>query len=267
MSQRSMSLSQSGRRHQMSSTTGKWLVPFKGRNHSGATQQNFLWCFENAYIMDNHRAALWCWLQDVPATERIKLLHIDEHTDTLYSRIDEWLNVLPPLNNLSVEEYLSLNYPTQHGVVSIVRWDNYLSLYLERYREQVEQAIFATHGVGDKPRLKRAIFVEPQHLPGSIDCRLTDEGARWIVNVDLDYFFCDQEGRRRHMFSDEYVTSVFTSIRRCRDLGRVACLTICLTPDEEFTGGWAQAEELCAKACGILGLPFELPLFPPYAKC
>ena len=41
----------------------EWLVPFKGRNRSLSFDQNFLWRKDNIFIMDNHRAALWCWLQ------------------------------------------------------------------------------------------------------------------------------------------------------------------------------------------------------------
>ena len=41
----------------------EWLVPFKGRNTSGIYEQNFLWRDGAVYVMDNHRAALWCWIQ------------------------------------------------------------------------------------------------------------------------------------------------------------------------------------------------------------
>jgi hypothetical protein len=41
----------------------EWIVPFKRRNYSGATHQNFLCRHGNVFVMDNHRAALWCWLQ------------------------------------------------------------------------------------------------------------------------------------------------------------------------------------------------------------
>lgn len=46
-------------------TSGEWLVPFKGRCYSGHYEQNFLWRHGNVYVMDNHRTALWCWLQHV----------------------------------------------------------------------------------------------------------------------------------------------------------------------------------------------------------
>lgn len=243
----------------MKSPPARWLVPFKGRNHSGSVNQNFVWSQGNISIMDNHRAAMWCWLRDVPHRKPVRLLHIDEHYDTLYSRMDEWLAALPALRNLSIEKYLALEYKTDLGAVPLLRWDTYLSIFLERYGSQVREAIFATQGVGDKPRFNNASFPTPNQLPGNIDYWLGCGDEQWIVNVDLDYFFCDQEGTRRRMYSEDYIHTVFAAIHDARKVGRVASLTICLTPDEGYTGGWSNAEELCAEVCEILELKFSLP--------
>lgn len=74
---------------------GEWLVPFRGRNYSGAFTQNFLWKRQNVYVMDNHRAALWCWLQHIDPKQRYSLFHVDQHYDTLASRMTTWLDNLP----------------------------------------------------------------------------------------------------------------------------------------------------------------------------
>jgi hypothetical protein len=79
------------------------------------------------------------------------------------------------------------------------------------------------------------------------------------VNVDLDYFFCDQGGLRKPMFSDQYVAAVFGAIAEMKRAGRIKCLTICLSPDEGYSGSWEQAEQLCSTACQILELQFSLP--------
>ena len=107
----------------MEQTASQWLVPFKGRKPSGRTTQNFLWNSGDVYIMDNHRAALWCWLQKIPLTQRVGLLHIDEHYDTLYSRIDEWKANLPALERLSIDDYLALEYTCKSGTVPIIQWE------------------------------------------------------------------------------------------------------------------------------------------------
>lgn len=237
----------------------QWVVPFKGRNVSLATKQNFLWQTGNVYIMDNHRAAMWCWLQEVSSDEIVLLLHIDEHFDTLYSRMEEWRCHLPELRGLSIDQYLALTFPNGDRTLPLIQWDNYLSLFLELYRQQLRRAIFITHNEGDRPQFESALHPRPEDVPGNLAFYL-DHPERAIVNIDLDYFFCDDDqNRRRLMFSDDYISSVFRSIRAHMDAGRVACLTLCLTPDEGYTGGWAQAEALCARACAILGIEFELP--------
>ncbi|WP_197422399.1 hypothetical protein, partial [Blastomonas sp. CCH5-E3] len=43
--------------------TMRWIVPFKGRNNTGVYNQNFVWNDGHLYVMDNHRAAAWCWAQ------------------------------------------------------------------------------------------------------------------------------------------------------------------------------------------------------------
>ena len=243
---------------------GVWHVPFKGRNYSGAVVQNFLWedSSQPIFIMDNHRAALWCWLQKVRVDEFLNLLHIDEHTDTLYSNIDRWLKELPDLAGMSINDYLVLRTNTGFGETELIRWDNYLSIFLERYGHQIGHSIFATHNNGDKPRLHSSkILAMPRvdELPNNVDFWLSGQDGRWIVNVDLDYFFCDQNDERRQMVSDCYVDALFTGIKPALETGKIAVLSLCLTPDENLTGGWAPAEALCARICGALGVDFYLP--------
>lgn len=41
------------------------LLPFKGRDHSGTYELNFLFKEDKVYIMDNHLAAIWCWTSEL----------------------------------------------------------------------------------------------------------------------------------------------------------------------------------------------------------
>ncbi|MDO8653447.1 MAG: UPF0489 family protein [Undibacterium sp.] len=237
----------------------EWLVPFKGRNPSGSTTQNFLWRQGNVYIMDNHRAALWCWLQEIIETNRVALLHIDEHYDTLYSRIEEWKLHLPSLVGLSIDEYLALEYEAEFGATKIIRWDTYLSLFLECFPNHISKSIFITHKNGDKPRTPHANFPDVWELAANVEYWINDFDGQWVINVDLDYFFCDHNEKQILLFSDEYIDAIFCAIRKCYDAGKVVCITICLTPDDGYTGGWEPAEKLCSRICRILGISFALP--------
>jgi hypothetical protein len=239
--------------------TPSWPIPFRGRNHSGAVEQNFLWQQGNSYVMDNHRAALWCWLQEMQEHDSVGLMHIDEHYDTLYANIQAEIAALPELKNLPVNEYLALTSEVGAQSTPLIRWDNYLSLFLERYGAQVQRSVFVTHKVGDKPRHKYPQYREPRDVPENIDSWMKTPPDQWLVNVDLDYFFCDQGGMRKPMFSDQYVATVFSAIAEMKHAGRIKCLTICLSPDEGCSGSWEQAEQLCSTACEILELQFSLP--------
>jgi hypothetical protein len=138
----------------MTKKTGDWLVPFKGRNESGIYNQNFLWRYGNVYVMDNHRAALWCWLQHVDPRSRHSIFHIDRHNDTLQARLDEWLANLPEsLVDLTIDQYLAFSYvPDVLGrSIPVFRWDNYLSIYFALFGKKVSACYFATHREGDQP--------------------------------------------------------------------------------------------------------------------
>lgn len=39
----------------------------------------FLWKTDNVYVMDNHLAAAWYWMQECKADSRYNFLHIDRH--------------------------------------------------------------------------------------------------------------------------------------------------------------------------------------------
>jgi len=132
----------------------EFILPFRGRNLSGTYDNNLLWRFGSTYIMDNHGVALWCWLQHIDNVSKCELLHIDQHYDCLSSRIEEWLEALPPnLNNLTFEEYRNLSYRSFNGLgkTPIIRFDNYLSIFLKRYSSSLNKCAFATHMKGDQP--------------------------------------------------------------------------------------------------------------------
>ena len=53
------------------------LIPFKGKNPSGESNDNFLLKYKNVYFMDNPRLALWCWMQNIDIENKYNFLHID----------------------------------------------------------------------------------------------------------------------------------------------------------------------------------------------
>ncbi len=239
-------------------TIAEWLVPFKGRNHSGCYDQNFLWRTERVYLMDNHRAALWCWLRHVNDKEPHSIFHIDRHYDTLSSQMKTWLEAWPSEWPTNVEQYLSYSYDAGlDSDIPLFRFDNYLSLHLEKCRQQLTNCYFVTHQDGDKPDYDGA-EVHPWELLESLEYWINNERGPWIMNIDLDYFFCDDafDGQRRLM-SDDYIVAVFGAVRKMLDDGRVSVATIAMSP--EFCGGWQAAEEVLELVVSTLGFEFKLP--------
>ena len=171
----------------------EFILRFKGRRVSETYEQNFLWKFYSAYIMDNHRAALWCWLQ-----------HIN----------------------------------------------------LKRYASSINDCIFATHGKGDPPRWNNRIEIPDFQLVSYVSHSLGE--GEWIINVDLDYFFYENyENKYGRLYSDEYTDELFQEIAKWYKAGRIAVITLCISP--ETCGGWESAEILASRVCRILELPFSLP--------
>jgi len=239
-------------------THWNWLVPFEGRNHSGVERQNFLCSSDNVYVMDNHRAALWCWLQSQDLEAPHSLIHIDRHTDALGSQMKTWLANLPSWD-VGIDDYLSARYAGNGGTAPVFRWDNYLSIYLEVFGDNLKKLRFITHNEGDKPKYKGTLVSDLWDVPENLEYWLDKSGGPWIVNIDLDYFFCSgPDDNIIPMFSEVYFDTTFIALKRAMDKGAVAAVTLCLTPDS-FTPGWAATEALASRGLGHLGLTWALP--------
>lgn len=213
--------------------------------------------------MDNHRSALWCWLQEVDLTSSHSIFHIDRHTDCLQSRLEEWLDHLPASWKLSIEEYLSHSYQadTPSGKINtpVFRWDNFLSIYLSVFGKHIAECYFATHNDGDKPNHDHVMKSEVESLPGNFDYWLNERNKPWIVDIDLDYFYYKDDEGYKVMVSDEYLDTLFKCLRNKIDAGVVTAVTVALTPCEEFTGGWEASEKLAQRVLKIMDIEFRLP--------
>ena len=242
----------------MPDTDANFIFPFRGRNKSGIYEQNLLWKSGSVYVMDNHRAALWCWLQELDLNQPHSLFHIDQHNDCLQSKLCEWVKNLPSWSS-SVHHYLDHSYNAEDGEALVIRSDNYLSIYLHEFGRNLSACCFATHSCGDPPNHDAVIEVACSDLPSELNCRLNDSAAPWIVNVDLDYFFGGSDEDPRIIVSDDFLCKTFLCLRQGMEAGAVAVTTICLTPDSPYTPGWDESERLATKILKILGIDFQLP--------
>lgn len=233
------------------------LIPFKGRNTSTYYNLNLLFQNEKTFIMDNHLAASWCWLQKIDVEKQYNLLHIDRHYDLLESQIDWWIEALHEQNidlkTISITDLLALQYshaemPTSDSF-PLFRWDNYLTIFNRLFPNLIASATFATHKDGDT--LEELEMFEPKiyELQEDLSYWINgDNKDKWIVNLDIDYFFTDYQERHFQFLTDEYVLKIAEELKK--SWANIDVLTIALSP--ELCGGWDNAMRVAKLITGHL---------------
>jgi hypothetical protein len=229
--------------------SAEWIVPFQGRNVSLGTQLNFLWRRNNVFIMDNHLAAAWCWIQSSLSQDRHRVLHVDAHFDA--AAIDESVvSGLPNLRGAGFQEYRGCAIKGGGASIPVFRWDNYISIYEQLFGGFVQEWVFSTHGIGSVPAFKTT-EVSPSDLVGYLDDAAADKP--WILNLDLDYFR-SVDGDR---FPEDQRQPLIEGFRDLAERASGSILTIALSP--ECCGSWESAESLLAEVCDGFDLDFALP--------
>lgn len=239
-------------------------IIFKGRNSSSYYNLNLLQKEGNAYVMDNHLAALWCWLQVIDTESNYNLLHIDRHYDLLDSQTEYWVNSIIDqginLSEISIEEYSDIKYINADGPLPtykypLFRWDNYLTMLYELYPNLIISNIFATHKDGDKPDRFSIDDYESWDLQKELSYWLNNRNEnKWIVNLDIDYFFTDDDDNYFQLFTDEYIIKIADELKQ--SIHRIEVLTIALSP--EMCGGWEIAERVVSLITNHLGMDFKI---------
>lgn len=226
-------------------TNFTWHIPFKGKNTSTQFQTNFLCQHENIFIMDNHRMALWCWLQKIDEfkdLEKVHFFHVDAHYDS---------DSVLVKNNFQINKNINLNdYVNNQSIL----WDNYIPLFFNSLdKDKLGLKIALTHEMGLKgsfdQELKAATFLK------DLDDLLLNQKP-WIFNLDLDYFFPNYR-KDFFLFSQNWMMEVFKLIKLNLDEGHIRVLTIALSP--ECCGGWEQANEALTILCNVLKIQNPLP--------
>jgi hypothetical protein len=191
--------------------------------------------------MDNHRLSLWCWVQQLDQNQSYNLFHIDAHPDMAVSANEIFSTMKIDLWNLSLKDYRNIIQPEYN--IPLFRWDNYLQVLLKHYPQTVKKinTFSATHKVGSD--LQLAHDISPYRLLSELKGIFTEQKYinenKWIVNLDLDYFYSSLPDKIL-MFGTEYLEEIAVSIKTGLDSGLIKVCTIALSP--ECCGGWEKAE-------------------------
>jgi hypothetical protein len=159
----------------------EWIIPYKNWAPSMATEVNFLYRYQNIYVSDNHRVALWCFFKHLNLDVKYRYLHIDAHYDALSGATKDFQSLKVDLRNISIGEFLTL--PTSAGKPNLIRWDNYHPILFEAF-DILEEKNFLTQKKGRSyPGIKE---IELNELDKTISHL---NKAPHFLNLDLDYFW------------------------------------------------------------------------------
>lgn len=226
---------------------------------SGTYNTNFLYRSGKVYIMDNHLCAGWAWLNELNTSKKYNLLHIDRHYDLIgmpHTIEEEIIKKGINLHELSFNEFLDLKQPMRGGdVAPMFRFDNYILNLSYVYPHFFGKKYFATHEDGTLPEGFVDNEIPFYTLIGSL-VFLNQEYSEndWIINIDLDYFFNDVDGKFMQCFTNMFIESLTIELKKVLD--NIAVITISLSP--EFCGGWENALGVTNKICSIMEIDFNI---------
>lgn len=206
----------------------------------------FLFNHEKFYIMDNHLAATWCWLRRINVNNSYNLFHIDRHYDLLLSPDtvkSEIIDKVIEFDKLTLKDYLNLKQPMSgNRFAKMFRHDNYIGNLSLIYPKLFKKCYFATHKDGN--RIPKLISYEPEiiELDTNISYWINNHNThKWIVNIDLDYFFTDNCNYDVYRFlSDEYILEICKQLSDCME--SIEVITIAISPT--FCGGLDKAKKV-----------------------
>lgn len=203
-----------------------------------------LWQNGSVYVMDNHRDAAWCWLQQCKTDERYNFMHIDQHYDLVDSYYSETLATIKNNPYIAYDEFAKL-MRDEKAEYKLFSWDNYIRIMHELHPNWFNTNLFVTQGYGGdansvgwghkKMKIQETsplymLFAISQNIIDKWSCNLQSENEylKWIVNFDLDVFICHEYDHVK-IFSDNYIRKVARLLQEGMD--NIQTLTIAISPD------------------------------------
>lgn len=257
---------------------------FKYTNTDDRKFEQFFVCkYKNVYIMDNHRAALWCWINESKnASDKLKLLHIDNHPDMSPRGLHCDCSSKIKLEDLDIKKYLEYRHDCQqYGSGLMFSYENFLRCFIQNYSKIINSTnVFITHShweikpdvnlyienylkkylIDSKPSTDCSQLVNRIYKDDLFKLFDTDENFNWIIDLDFDYFYNDST----HTLNFELAEKVFHLIKDWYDMGKVTVFTVAWSPEflfnrrgEGMNSGLEKAKKMNALFCKIFKLDFK----------
>lgn len=246
----------------MNTTQGFWIKePIDIRNKkTGPYNVNFIYKQGNVFIMDNHLAAAYCWIQELDKNENLNFFHIDQHEDLCSDAPVKSYIKIKDTSHISLNEFLSMHY--QSGEKQAFSFENYILQTQRIFPNWFRKCCFACHYYVVCEELDMIPQLNNINLLGSISNASKwgyatlerDKDNRWIINIDLDYFFYSNAFQ---MLTNEYIQFLFEDLKNAMEESKkIAIVTIALSP--ECCGGWDKVIPIANYIAKELGLDFKL---------
>ena len=236
------------------------------------TYLNYLWKCDHApiYIMDNHLAAAWCWMQECSSDEDYNFIHIDQHSDLKGCGHTANIEFIRTNQKITLDDYIKISYTT-HKEFQFFQWDNYIRACHYLFPKWFNSNLFyytkpylggSAYEWGYKDfsvqrmdpfsiRQDITHYIKEQHFFS--DKAVLEENKRtkkWIVNIDLDSFW---DTNKIKVFDNQFINDLGKRISDA--MKNIQVLTIALSPS--CCGGWDNAIE-CSKTFLLNPMMIEL---------
>ena len=197
------------------------------------------------------------FLTSRPGSGAETLERFDKHNDLGTNTPFDIYRHIKDNQHLSIDEYTNLSWTNEGNGISLkaFRWDNYITQCMYLFPQWFWDVVYSTRtslGRSEREKLLGATIqsVSASKLLSYIEDNLQvdedgeqlnraigQESVKWIVNLDLDYFFHSSDDGYIQILSDEYIRILAQKLRNCKH--SINVLTIALSP--ECCGNWGNA--------------------------
>lgn len=192
--------------------------------------------------MDNHLGAAWAWSKELDLSKKYNLLHIDKHPDLIDNptTIEQIKNESIFIHSLTIKEYCDLE---KYGL-KVFDWASYIMNFDLMYPGVIHEKWFA---------IKEPIYCNEEFITKQInqeelienvkkiDCK---QEKKWIVNIDVDYFF----DKGKQAVKTDFIKFLIQTIKEKMEC--IAVLTIAMSP--ECCWGWKNSVRITSLIAELL---------------